>query len=126
MGTTLTDGSGLILMDEDGKPDYLETDHLKTIFDIFKNRNLHFKLILLNACYSDKQAKVLAEYADYVIGTTEDVGINNANEFAKMFYNDLAAGNSIPDAFEIAKATSKEFSEKAILVFIKDNKLYVK
>jgi len=115
MGIHLSDGSGLILTDKHGRPYELATIQLKHIFKTFKKRNIHFELVFLNACHSKNQAEAVSQYVDYVIATTAEVGKNNAQAFAKLFYNRLATGQSIPDAFELAQMSSVEFIEKAVI-----------
>jgi len=113
--TQLSDGSGLILTDEKGKKENLDTTRLEGIFQMFVGEGFHFELVFLNACYSENQAKVIAKYTDYVIGTKVEVGKQNAKRFATYFYNRLAEGKTISQAFNRAKFTSQEFSHKAVM-----------
>lgn len=50
--------------------------------------------VLLNACYSEVQAEVIAEHIDYVIGMTQEIHDTAAISFSKGFY--LALGNKCP------------------------------
>ncbi len=115
MGESIRDGSGLILADDYGKPYHLETSHLENIFKTFTEEGLHFELVFLNSCYSENQANVIRKYADYVIGTNEDIGIENAEKFATLFYRGLAQGNSIPKSFNVAKLSSPDCFKNAML-----------
>lgn len=61
------------------------------------------RLVLLNACYSDVQLEAVKETVDFTIGTKGMLIDNNAIIFAAAFYQELAAGRSIHDAFKAAK-----------------------
>ncbi len=59
--------------------------------------------VLLNACYSEVQAKAIAQHIPYVIGMNQAIGDRAAIEFATSFYDALGAGESVDFAFRLGK-----------------------
>ena len=77
----------------------MSTNALKRLFRKYKNSLL---LILLNACYSAKQAKALSELGFYVIGMNNLVKDSASIDFAEGLYIGLSEGGSVEDAFDDA------------------------
>ncbi len=92
-----------------------QEDYLDSIFRTFHVGRVYFELVFLSACYSENQANIIKNYANYVIGTTKDIGIGNAEKFATLFYDGLAHGDSIVTAFELAKLSSPNFIKNAVI-----------
>lgn len=69
---------------------------------VVKSLDYKLKVIFLNACYSDHQGKILSNYSDCVIGTTDEISDNDAILFASKFYEEIGNGNSINQSFKIA------------------------
>lgn len=61
------------------------------------------RLVVLHACYSRKTAGMLAERVDVAFGTSDSIAQETAAHFAWEFYDGLAAGHSVCDAYERAK-----------------------
>ncbi len=57
------------------------------------------KVVVLNACYSDKHAAEIAQHGPVVIGMRRAVSDKSAIAFAREFYAALAEGKSVGDAF---------------------------
>ncbi|MBD2431093.1 MULTISPECIES: CHAT domain-containing protein [Fischerella] len=89
---------GLALEDENGKVQLVSTEGLAELFKLFANQ---VECVLLNACYSEVQAKVIVQHIPYVIGMNKAIGDKAAIEFAVGFYNALAAGESIEFAYQL-------------------------
>lgn len=89
---------GLVLEDDAGKVQLVQTDALVNLFKRFATREL--ECILLNACYSEIQADALAEHIDYVVGMSSKIGDDAAIKFAVGFYDELGAGWSYEDAYQ--------------------------
>ncbi|KYC35890.1 hypothetical protein WA1_48630 [Scytonema hofmannii PCC 7110] len=89
---------GLIFEDETGQAKLVDALALARLFKLFGNR---VKCVVLNACYSEIQAKAIAQHIDYVIGMRQAVGDKAAIEFAVGFYDALGAGESIEFAYEL-------------------------
>ena len=69
---------------------------------LFKVLGKKIDLVFLNACYSEKQARAIAEHVNCVIGMHDAISDIAAIEFASTFYSSLGFGKSIEDAFDIA------------------------
>jgi len=59
--------------------------------------------VVLNACYSEIQAKAIVEHIDYVIGMNRDIGDDAAIAFAIGFYQALGSGRTIQEAYELGR-----------------------
>ena len=72
--------------------------------DVFALYNSHVRLVLLNACFTQSQARSISEVVNYSIGTNRAIGDKVGVAFAGAFYRALGFGRSIRDAFKSAKA----------------------
>ena len=61
---------GLALEDETGQIKRVNADALAALFELYANR---LQCILLNACYSEVQAKAIAQQIPYVIGMGDPI-----------------------------------------------------
>lgn len=61
------------------------------------------RCVVLNACYSERQARAIARYVDCVVGMTSAVADETAIIFAEAFYLGISSGKSIRTAFELGK-----------------------
>lgn len=61
------------------------------------------RLVVLNCCYSQSQAKALAEHIDVVVGAKGALADELAIQFAEGLYEYLGCGESVGRAFELAK-----------------------
>jgi hypothetical protein len=83
---------GLALEDETGQAKLVSTQAIAGLFELFADQ---VECVLLNACYSEVQAKAIAQHIPYVIGMNQAVGDAAAREFAVGFYDALGAGRDI-------------------------------
>jgi hypothetical protein len=90
---------GLVLEDDDGKFQLVQTEPLAKLFKL--NRNM-VKCVILNACYSKVQAVAIHQHIDCVIGMNKAIGDKAAIQFSSKFYQALAAGRSFQDAYDFA------------------------
>ena len=72
--------------------------------DVFALYNSHVRLVLLNACFTEPQARSLSQVVNYAIGTSNGIGDKVGVAFAGAFYRALGFGKSVRDAFRSAKA----------------------
>jgi energy-coupling factor transporter ATP-binding protein EcfA2 len=93
--------AGLVFEDETGRAKAVSGEALAGLFALFAERRL--QCVVLNACYSDVQAKAISRHIPYVIGMNAAIGDRAALEFAKGFYDALGAGESIAFAFEMGR-----------------------
>jgi formylglycine-generating enzyme required for sulfatase activity len=59
------------------------------------------RLVVLNACYSDRLATALIAHVDVVVGNTCAISDEAAILFAPAFYQQLAGGHSVQAAFDV-------------------------
>ncbi len=60
------------------------------------------KCVVLNACYSEEQARGIAANVDCVIGMSNAIGDETAIAFASALFGALAYGESVQSAFDLA------------------------
>ncbi len=58
------------------------------------------KLVVLNACFSELQAKQIVKHVDFVVGMNDSVDDDVAAIFAAAFYRALGFGKSVRNAFD--------------------------
>jgi len=91
---------GIILEDSFGHSKLLSKVALAELFKILKDS---IRIVVLNACYSQPQAEELTEIIDYTIGISNVIEDKSAILFSASFYQALAYGRSVKEAFELAQ-----------------------
>lgn len=71
---------------------------------LFKLMSEQVNCIVLNACYSETQAKAISQHIPYVIGMRKEIGDTAAITFSVGFYKALIANRPIPKAFNFGCA----------------------
>lgn len=89
---------GLVLEDETGNVQSVDTQALAELFKLFVD---NIECVVLNACYSEIQAQAIALHIPYVIGMNKAIGDLAAIKFATGFYNALGAGESVEFAYKL-------------------------
>lgn len=94
---------GLLLEDNSGEPYFASTEALSGLFEITADPNAHIPIscVLLNACYSEIQAKAIVQHVNYVIGMQKEIRDDLAIAFTQGFYDGLGAGQSIELAYQL-------------------------
>ena len=94
---------GIVLQDEMGQIKLVTGEALQKMFGVFLPM---FKIdaVILNACYSEEQAKAISTCIPFVIGMNTAVQDDSAIKFSSGFYSALSFKNDIPFAFEYAKS----------------------
>ena len=93
--------SSIILEQENGSSVEVPPKALTNLFRIVNSNKKNIQCVLLNACYSEKQAEAIAEYIPCVIGMSTAISDEAAIKFATSFYRALANGLSVKSAFEL-------------------------
>jgi hypothetical protein len=62
------------------------------------------QVVVLNACYSAKQATALAKRVPHVVGMAREIGDNAAIRFSEGFYRGIAYGLDVEKAFDLGCA----------------------
>lgn len=91
----------LIFLDRDGNPKPVDADSLTWLFRALTD---NVRVVLLNACHSEKQATAIADVVDCTIGMTKEIGDAAAIVFAASFYRAVGFGRSVQDAFNVGIA----------------------
>lgn len=88
---------GLVLTNDQGRQAHVTAEALGALFELFKKT---VQCVVLNACYSEIQARAIVEHIDYVVGMSAAIDDADAIKFSVAFYEALAAGTTIPAAFK--------------------------
>jgi hypothetical protein len=83
-----------------GQTQPIQPDALAALFKQFADQ---VNCVLLNACYSEPQAKAIARHIKYVIGMNQAISDKAAIAFAIGFYQALGARCTIEAAYELGR-----------------------
>lgn len=92
---------GIFLRDALGNPRLVTGDALASLFALFRDT---VKCVVLNACWSEAQAKAIRQHVPHVIGTRAEIPDTAALAFSAGFYKAIGAKKDVPFAFEAGKA----------------------
>jgi hypothetical protein len=105
--------AGIVLEDNDGKTRVMAAADLAELLSIIKD---NLRVVVLNACYSSLQAEGITETIDCTIGMNDKVGDRSAIIFSASFYEYLAFGRSVDEAFKLSVVQLKaEGTESATI-----------
>lgn len=96
-----SESRGIAFENDSGGASFVEGKPLAEYLGNFKKC---LKCVVLNACFSEIQAKYISEQVDYVIGMKEAIGDKIAIEFSVAFYQAVFAKREYSEAFKIACA----------------------
>jgi CBS domain-containing protein len=91
---------GLCFENGSGKSQIVEAGVLASLFELVAKQ---INCVVLNACYSEIQAKAIAQHIPFVVGMGQAIGDKAAIIFATGFYKALGAGRSFEDAYKFAR-----------------------
>lgn len=91
---------GIVFENEQGQPQLVKHEALARQFKLYAN---YVNCVVINACYSEIQAKAISEHINYVIGMQQAIGDRAAIDFAIGFYRALAHDFSVEYAFELGR-----------------------
>ncbi len=77
---------------------FIAADALTDLFKVLKDG---IRVVVLNACYSEVQARAIVQEIEFVVGMSDSIGDDAARVFAAAFYRGLAFGRSVQTAFEL-------------------------
>jgi CHAT domain-containing protein len=90
--------NGLMLEDMEGYCRTVSERALGKLFSVLKD---DIRCVVLNACYSAKQASAIAKHIDCVVGMSRAVSDVAAIQFSTAFYRALGFGRDVRTAFEL-------------------------
>ena len=88
----------LCFEDESGRLLPISGDALGDVFSHFADT---LKVVVLNACFSVRQAHHIQKHIDYVIGMQKEIGDTAAVAYSVGLYQAIAAGKSVPIAHSL-------------------------
>ncbi|HYH64748.1 MAG TPA: CHAT domain-containing protein [Urbifossiella sp.] len=88
----------LVLEDSTGRSQPVPADALGQLFATLKDE---IRCVVLNACFTETQARGIAASIDCVVGMSRAIRDDSAVAFAASFYQALAFGRSVQTAFEL-------------------------
>ena len=94
-----TGEDGIAFEDEEGNTKLVNASAIAKFFELFADK---VECVVLNACYSEIQAKAIAQHINYVIGMSKAIGDKAAVEFAVALYDALGAGKNVEFAYKLA------------------------
>lgn len=89
---------GLMFEDEAGQPKLVSAEAIASLFALFSDQ---VECLVLNACYSETQAKAIAQHIPYVVGMKRAIGDRAAIEFAIGFYDAILASRDVEFAYKL-------------------------
>jgi hypothetical protein len=90
----------IMLEDATGKARSVSQAALSNLFSLLKD---NLRVVVLNACYSQPQAEAIAQHIDCVVGMADAIGDKTAIAFVAAFYQALAYGRDLQNAFDLAR-----------------------
>lgn len=115
-----SDANELILEDATGKSKPLGQAALLALFRALKD---NIRVVVLNACFSEKQAAAITEVVDCAIGMNKAIGDEAAITFAASLYRGFGFGRSVQTAFDLGKASllAEGISEDATPILLSNS-----
>jgi hypothetical protein len=113
----------LAFEDENGKALYVKPEIIADLFKVFSE---DIKCLILNACYSSKQASFLSRHIEFVIAMKACIDDSAAINFSIGFYRAIGGGFSVIDSFRIAKSQLSivKYSERDTpILFVKGREI---
>ena len=92
---------GLVFEDDRGNSKPVNGAALAALFELFTDQTT---CVVLNGCYSEVQAKAIAQHIPYVIGMSQTISAEAAIAFAIGFYDALGADRPIEFAYKLGCA----------------------
>lgn len=92
-----TTSGELCFEDSIGNKNLVETDILVDLFELVSDT---ITCVILNACYSENQAKAIVNCIPFVIGMNDSIGDKASIAFSVGFYRALAAGKTVEKAYK--------------------------
>jgi hypothetical protein len=88
----------IILHNAEGKAQSLPVEVLGKLFSLLRD---NIQCVVLNACYSEHQAREIARHISCVIGMSDAIRDDAAIQFSTAFYRALGFGRDLKTAFEL-------------------------
>lgn len=93
--------AGIVFEDDLGQTKLIDGEALAGLFELFAGQ---INCVLLNGCYTEVQAKAIAQQIPYVVAMNQAIGDGAAIAFAVGFYDALGAGREVEFAYKLGCA----------------------
>lgn len=93
------DGAGSIAVKGEGGA--IVSVPITALRDMFAILRDNIRLVVLNACWSQPLAAALAEVVECMVGMGDEIGDREACDFSEAFYEALANGRNVHEAFAL-------------------------
>lgn len=90
--------SAIVLQGDDGRSRPVAGSVIARLLGQFGH---HLQCVVLNACYSEEQARAISEHIDCIVGMATAVADRAAIRFAAVFYESLASGCNVQEAYRM-------------------------
>lgn len=90
--------SELVMEAHDGASRPISIKSLEQLFSLLKG---NVKCVVLNACYSSRQATAIARHIPCVVGMSQAIEDLSAIDFSRAFYRALGYGKTVQTAFRL-------------------------
>jgi tetratricopeptide (TPR) repeat protein len=90
---------GIVLADNAGNNKAIDRHAFAELFSVLKD---NIRIVVLNGCYAKRQVAGLAETIDFTVGVNGGISDEAAIVFAAYFYQGLAFGRTVREAFDLA------------------------
>jgi CHAT domain len=94
----------VVLQDDAGQSCPVAPEDLAELVELFKT---NLKVALMSCCYGRTQAEALRRVLDFTIGMDEPISDEGALGFSAAFYQVLASGGSVKQAFDSARLLTR-------------------
>jgi Tfp pilus assembly protein PilF len=94
-------GGEIVLTEEDGSAKPVPPQALAEVLRVLRD---NVRVVVLNACYSATLARALVKVIDCAVGMSDAIDDDHAIAFAAEFYQALAFGKSVQQAFDLGAA----------------------
>ena len=88
---------GLAFVDSQGRLQIISGESLARLFELCAD---HVRCVILNACFSEIQARVISRHVEIVVGMSQEIGDDASIKFSEGFYDALGAGRDFEKAFK--------------------------
>jgi len=108
---------GVVLRDAAGNSHLVTGKALASLFELFQET---VRCVVLNACWSEPQARAIRQHIPFVIGTRATIPDEVAVAFSTGFYKAIGAGKDVPFAYRMGlariQAGEDDFSDLVALL----------
>jgi len=93
------DSEEILLTTREGRPHPIPTKALEQLFKVMRGK---IRLVVMNSCFSERQARAIAKFTDGVLGVKLRLPEEVALGFSPRFYKAISEGESVAEAYERA------------------------